>query len=140
MNMRAALRKCVLRQESLFATTLAANSMDSKTMANQTLQEWKRYYMLPATSLAFAGHFPERPVLPAVVQVLMAQMTVEEVVGKPLRLLNIAQAKFSAVLGPDMEIRVQVAQARKSGYWACSLHRGEILAASLQLQLQEVEI
>lgn len=99
---------------------------------------WQCVYTLPADSLAFAGHFPDHPVLPAVVQSLMAQMTVEAGLGCPLCLLAITQAKFTAVLTPDTQITLHVLPARKADHWDCTLHTGDTLAAKIQLHLQEV--
>lgn len=101
---------------------------------------WQRSITLPADAVIFAGHFPGHPVLPAVVQCLMAQMAVEEGLGRPLLLKAVCQAKFTAVLGPEQEITLRVVPARKPGQWDCTLHADDILAASLRLELEEASV
>lgn len=126
-DMRSALAAC--------AGPLSAQGADA----------YRRVYRLPASSLAFAGHFPGKPVLPAVVQTLMAQMTVEDALGRPLMLAAVVQAKFTAVLTPDEDITLSVSplcgkgrkEGRKEGHWECALHAGDVQAASLRLHLEE---
>jgi 3-hydroxyacyl-[acyl-carrier-protein] dehydratase len=55
---------------------------------------------------AFRGHFPGRPVLPAVVQVLLAQLLIERVTGAPARLVRIATGKFRRLATPGMTLEI----------------------------------
>lgn len=98
---------------------------------------WRREYRLAADSIVFAGHFPGHPILPAVVQCLMAQMLTEEGLGRPLRLVSIVQAKFTRVIGPDEDITVNVKAAAAPGHWDCALAVGDETAARLRLHLEE---
>ena len=103
----------------------------------ETLQEahgWQRQYMFDASSAVFAGHFPEHPVLPAVAQILMAQMTLEDALGRPLSLRAIAQAKFTAPLEPGAVIELRVQQGPRAGLWDCALHRAGRPASRFQIE------
>ena len=82
---------------------------------------WRRRYTFDAQHAVFAGHFPEHPVLPAVTQILMAQMTLEEALGGPLELAAVPQAKFTAPLGPDAVVELRVQPGRRAGLWDCTL-------------------
>ncbi len=63
-------------------------------------------FRLPPTFCGFSGHFPGRAVLPAIAQMLMAELLAEEVAGGALRLTGVVAAKFLIVLGPDQQITV----------------------------------
>ena len=95
---------------------------------------WQRQYVFGAGSAVFDGHFPEHPVLPAMVQILMAQMTLEEALGGPLNLCAIVQAKFTAPLGPDAVIELRVQQGPRAGLWDCALHRAGRPASRFQIE------
>lgn len=119
---------------------LEAAPRDRKGGRKDVQKGWRRCMTLPADALIFAGHFPGHPVVPAVVQCLMAQMAIEEGLGRTLRLKAICQAKFTAALGPDQTISLRVVSARKPGQWDCTLHAGDTPAASLRLELEETAV
>ena len=96
---------------------------------------WQRCHSLPPHSAVFDGHFPERPILPAVVQCLMAQMLIEDALGQALRLVAIVQAKFTRLTGPDEIIVVSARPARTAGQWDCTLQVGAESVAQLRLSL-----
>ena len=93
----------------------------------------QRQYVFDADSAVFAGHFPEYPVLPGVVQILMAQMTLEEALGEPLSLAAIPRARFTAPLEPGAVVELEVRQGRRPGLWECSLHCAGRLASSFTI-------
>lgn len=99
----------------------------------------RRSYQFKNDFIGFAGHFPNYPILPAVLQVLLAQMVVETLVGKTLHFRSLARAKFSEQLRPDMPIDVRVTYSEQEGSYLCrcELHTTEKRAASFTLQLEE---
>jgi 3-hydroxyacyl-[acyl-carrier-protein] dehydratase len=113
------------------ALQAAASPLESLPETNR----WQRQYMFDASSAVFAGHFPQYPILPGVVQILMAQMTLEEALGKSLRLSAIPQAKFTALLEPDTVIELQIKMGRRADLWECSLHRAGHAASYFQLEV-----
>ena len=54
----------------------------------------------PADEPAFAGHFPEAPVLPGVVLIDTAIAIVGQALGRPLRLGHLAAVKFVRTVAP----------------------------------------
>lgn len=44
--------------------------------------------------IGFDGHFPESPILPAMVQLMLGEVTAREAIGKPLTVISSARAKF----------------------------------------------
>ena len=95
---------------------------------------WQRQYVFAANSIVFAGHFPEHPVLPGVTQILMAQMTLEDALDRPLDLSAITQAKFTMPLEPGALIELRVQQGRRLDLWDCSMYCAGNMASRFQLE------
>lgn len=85
----------------------------------------------------FAGHFPGYPLIPGVVQLLVAQTLVESGIGRRLVLGEVVGAKFFEQLLPGREIVVQC-RARDEGRqaWNARLEIEGRLAASFQLHFR----
>lgn len=92
-----------------------------------------RDYHPGADFVGFAGHFPGQPILPAVVQVLMAEMTIALALGRDTPTGLVRHAKFMHPLHPGSTITCQVTpQDAKGGCWECRLLLGERLASSFR--------
>ncbi|HAD04622.1 MAG: hypothetical protein A2005_11055 [Desulfuromonadales bacterium GWC2_61_20] len=103
-------------------------------------EQWSQEFAFAPDFLGFSGHFPGYPVVPAVVQVLTAQMLVEAVTGRPLRLTALDNAKFLIQLHPEDVITVRCRQKKVTA--AAILYEGTLsvaagVAASFQLALAE---
>lgn len=94
-----------------------------------------RIFCLPADFPGFAGHFPGYPVLPAVLQVLAAQVLVEELRGRPLRLAKLERAKFLRPVRPGEPLRVECHPRR--GSWEARLAVEGEPAATFTMTLVE---
>ena len=94
-----------------------------------------RVFCLPADFPGFAGHFPGYPVLPAVLQVLAAQVLVEELRGRPLRLAKLERAKFLRPVRPGELL--QVACRPRKGNWEARLTVAGEPAATFAMTLVE---
>ena len=75
-----------------------------------TADSWRCVYAFPPSFLGFQGHFPDYPVLPAILQFAMVRLIVEGVLGEPCS-LDVSNAKFSAPVRPDDVITVEVTRA-----------------------------
>jgi len=95
---------------------------------------WHGEYCFEETSIVFAGHFPGHPVLPAVVQLLMAD-TILEKSGMILQIKRITHAKFLIPLPPMEQISIIIRPAHQTERWDCFLQTGACTASSLQLEL-----
>lgn len=85
--------------------------------------------------IGFAGHFPGYPILPAILQTLMAQLVAEQVRGEQLEFLSLERAKFTRELRPGDPIRVKVSfrEAAESLRCTAELLCGEQSAATFTL-------
>ena len=66
----------------------------------------KQRYRFSPEFIGFSGHFPDNPILPAFVQILMALTLTEKFNGCPLIMTGIDKAKFRIPIQPDQEIEV----------------------------------
>ena len=89
----------MIRQMQSYASPTVQNSADS----------WTAEYRLPLAFLGFQGHFPDYPVLPAMLQFAMVRLLIEEALGEPC-VLDIRSAKFSSPIHPDAVIAVHVSR------------------------------
>jgi 3-hydroxyacyl-[acyl-carrier-protein] dehydratase len=87
----------------------------------------------------FAGHFPDYPILPAVLQTLMAQMLAEQAAGRPLQFSALERAKFTHQIGPGDRIDVHLSWREEDGTLRCSaeLKVADKRAASFILRLDK---
>lgn len=85
--------------------------------------------------IGFSGHFPGYPILPAILQTLMAQMVAEQVRGEQLEFLALERAKFTRELRPGDQIRVKVLFVEVSDLLRCKVELccGAEVAASFKL-------
>ena len=69
----------------------------------------------------FQGHFPGNPVLPGIVQILMAEVTAGR--GNDPALKEVARCKFLRPVSPGERVSVTAAPAGE-GQWICDLNTG----------------
>lgn len=62
----------------------------------------------PATFSGFQGHFPDKPILPAVIQLATIRCIAEKALQHPLMVLEYSRTKFKAMIQPVEEIQVQL--------------------------------
>lgn len=63
-------------------------------------------FCLPASFVGFSGHFPGYPIVPAVVQIFMAQLVAEQYLRVSKTIGSVERAKFLRQLKPDDAIDV----------------------------------
>ena len=87
--------------------------------------------------LGFSGHFPDYPILPAVLQVLLGQMVAEAMTAQPLQVLSLTRAKFIRQLRPDekIDVRLDCCEQDDSLRCAVTLQVENEKAASFSLTL-----
>lgn len=80
-------------------------------------------YCLPADFVGFDGHFPDYPIVPAVVQILMAQLVAEQHHGSPLSIRAVDRSKFHRQLKPNdvIDTYCQSKQVRGKAVIDCQL-------------------
>jgi len=91
-----------------------------------TADSGEQRFCFDPTFIGFGGHFPGYPILPAILQTLMAQILAEEVVGAPLQLVALKRAKFTRQLRPGDKIDVRLSCREKEAQLHCAV---ELLVA-----------
>ncbi len=92
-------------------------------------------FSFPDSFIGFAGHFPDYPILPAILQTLLAQVLAEQLIGEPLQFLALNRAKYSRQLRPEEQIDVSLNCREKDKQLHCAtqLRVADEIAASFTL-------
>jgi 3-hydroxyacyl-[acyl-carrier-protein] dehydratase len=68
-----------------------------------------------ASDPVFAGHFPQRPILPGIYQLELARVVAEQMLGCRLFVREISRAKFQQPIRPEETVRVDLKLSEKDG-------------------------
>jgi 3-hydroxyacyl-[acyl-carrier-protein] dehydratase len=100
----------------------------------------RRYRFAPGF-IGFSGHFPDNPILPAIVQVCAVVSLAEEESGKSLRVAAVRSAKFLSPIRPGEEVSIRYRRRVDSGEDTCdaTLSVAGKTSAAFQLRLTEEE-
>lgn len=98
-------------------------------------------FEFPDSYPGFDGHFPGRPVLPAVVQLAMVRYLSECVLGGPLLPIQYGKAKFKSVVQPGDSVTVFVELIKGTKGWSGSFKlerfgHGLVATGSVEYSLQ----
>ncbi|MBF0398208.1 MAG: hypothetical protein HQK78_15635, partial [Desulfobacterales bacterium] len=67
----------------------------------------KKCFCFHSDFIGFSGHFPNYPILPAIVQIIAAIITIEEYKGFSLKLIGLDKAKFNIPILPEEIIKIE---------------------------------
>lgn len=101
---------------NLMRDAIIQSAVSEPLVSNGSGQQQFRF---AANFPGFSGHFPGYPVLPAVLQTLLAQMLSEQMVGRSLRLKVLQQAKFTRQIRPGDLIHVDVQGRQQEEFYRC---------------------
>ena len=87
-------------------------------------------FCFPPAFTGFQGHFPGNPVLPGIVQILMAEVTAGR--GNDRVLAEVARCKFLRPVSPGERVNVTATPAGGEK-WTCDLIVGEERCALMTL-------
>lgn len=95
----------------MYQELLACRADAAQRQGEQVVQD----FVLPPNFSGFSGHFPGFPIVPAVVQVLLAQLTARENGLSADTMVALERAKFHRQLRPDERISVQCCRKQVRG-------------------------
>jgi 3-hydroxyacyl-[acyl-carrier-protein] dehydratase len=97
----------------------------------------QRYVFTPDFPV-FSGHFPGQPILPAVLQIMMASLLVEAATGRRLQPASIERAKFVNPIGPGALVEITCRRLAEAGadVWDARIVADGQAAASFFLTLR----
>ena len=87
--------------------------------AQQTDRGWVKEYIFPQSFLGFQGHFPGRPILPAVVQVMIFRESIAEKLKQNLEIASMTRAKFLKVVNPESPVTAIWTTRETEGQFLC---------------------
>jgi len=96
-------------------------------------------FIFPPTFVGFDGHFPDRPILPGIVQVLAGMLTAGD---DSMTLQKVAKAKFSRVINPGelMLVRAETQKKDDNILATILISVGGDTAATMTLALHPTEL
>lgn len=94
-------------------------------------------YLFTDQFAGFAGHFPEQPILPAIVEILAVVLLVGEQTGYRQRLVAVEDAKFLNPVRPNQELLVRCKPRTIKGklLYDARLTVGDTTTASMLIEL-----
>ncbi len=102
-----------IEQAALGAAELSPSAIEESGHAQRSFR------FAPAFT-GFSGHFPDFPVLPAMLQILLAQMLATRALPSIARFSGVVKSKFIRQIGPDENVSVEILWHRKEAQWRCS--------------------
>ena len=111
------------------AKLCAVTTDDSGTMEGR--------YLFTDRFAGFTGHFPEHPILPAIVEIMTVVFLVGEQTGCRQRLVAVEDAKFLKPVHPNQELLVRCRQRTVKGklLYDAQLTVGDTTTATMLLEL-----
>ena len=113
-----------------------AQIIQTSSQANDT--SYHLDFVLRPDFPIFAGHFPDHPVLPAMVQMIMAEMTLEAWQKKSLQTTAVRQGKFLRPIVPPATVRCTVAVVKSQAQATLSI--GSEICAQIAWTYKPVNI
>lgn len=87
----------------------------------------------------FSGHFPERPIVPGVCIVQIAEELAVRTFGHPIRFMAIHNLKFRQPITPDQEIIISIQKTTESMCKVlCADSKNEQLIISFNTQINSL--
>jgi len=104
-----------------------------------TENDFSKSYIFPSNFIGFDGHFPDNPILPAVVQLMAGTIAATEAIGNSFSVDTISRAKFVRPICPDETLAIAGTLRLKGDKTlaAITIHVGEELAATFTVTLSE---
>jgi len=73
---------------------------------HETERGYEMGYVFGPAFPGFHGHFPQNPILPAIIQLMTARESIIEQTGRDLLITKLTRAKFQKIITPDIPVTV----------------------------------
>ena len=109
--------------------------MCSHQPARKTDRGWAKEFVFPQSFLGFQGHFPNQPVLPAVVQIMIFRESIAGELNQNLKIVTMTRAKFLKVIKPETLVTATAKETEGRFLCKCLLESEGERASSFNLTL-----
>lgn len=101
---------------------------------------FQKDYVFSEEFIAFDGHFPDAPILPGVVQLMLGAHAAAEAIGEPINFNAVGKAKFLKPILPNEPILVsgKTNRTRSAVTAVITIQSGEAMAATFTLSSNKV--
>jgi 3-hydroxymyristoyl/3-hydroxydecanoyl-(acyl carrier protein) dehydratase len=70
----------------------------------KTERGWEKTYIFPLDFLGFQGHFPGNPILPGIIQIMMARQAITEQMERKFEVAKVTRSKYMKVITPEIPV------------------------------------
>ncbi|MEJ4043052.1 hypothetical protein [Erwinia sp. SLM-02] len=96
------------------------------------------HFMFTPEFSGFDGHFPDNPLLPGIVQIMLARYTAA--VGKSARLCRVKRCKFLHAIKPGETVSVSVKPGRSTGEYQATIASNDVACSAMVFELEHTEV
>ena len=86
---------------------------------HETERGYEMGYVFGPAFPGFQGHFPQNPILPAIIQLMTARESIIEQMGRDLLIIKVTRAKFKKIITPDIPVTVVWTLREQEGVFVC---------------------
>jgi len=99
-------------------------------------------FVFPTSFHGFSGHFPEKPILPAVIQLTAVRYLIETSLGQRCQLRSIGRTRFKAMILPDEVVSAEiglepVADGWRGSFSLCRADADVVASGMIDIAVQE---
>lgn len=113
------------------------NAISEKVQKIQTvnyLEAYSKLFIIKSDFIGFQGHFPNYPILPGIVQMMMAEITIAEAMQRECTIQEIKKGKFVKPIEPEQNVCAKIFHI-KDNIWDCEIHTDQ-LAGTFRLECE----
>lgn len=110
---------------SMRETLRAISEKVQKIQTENSREAYSKLFDIHSDFIGFKGHFPTYPILPGIVQVMMAEITISEALQRECTILEIKKGKFVKPIEPEHTVCAKVYHI-KDNIWDCELYTTEL--------------
>lgn len=94
-------------------------------------------YIFKENFIGFKGHFPQNPILPAIIQILLAKICLQNLLKEKIKIKKIFKAKFLYPIKPNDKISLQCEKADSPLIYNCNIIIKNKLVTTFKLKLDK---
>lgn len=102
-----------------------------KVQVESGAEVFSKVFVLSTDSLCFQGHFPNYPIVPGIVQIMMAEIAISEIKQEECIIKEVKMCKFVKTISPNCNVLAKIFIV-KENIWNCEIH-ADVLSGHFRL-------